>query len=197
MIPSPDGQFVLTGSRDFTIKLWEAATAKEIHTFRGHDGEITALAFSPDGQYFLSGSRDQTIRLWSIPHRKEIYQSKKFNALSTLTFSPDGQTILITNENIAQVWAFNHQQPFDDFPPIQTFREHQNEIEHAAFSPDGQLLITSSKKKLVKIWKLGQATAIRTFQATNPILAIGFTDKDNQLLICSNKAVQRLSLIHI
>ena len=132
--------------------------------------------------------------MWSIPHQKEIYQSKKFNALSTLTFSPDGQTILITNENIAQVWAFNHQQPFDDFPPIQTFRGHQNEIEHAAFSPNGQLLITSSKKKLVKIWKLGQATAIRTYQATNPILAIGFTDKNNQFLICSNKAVQRGTL---
>jgi WD40 repeat protein len=61
---SPDGKYVLTGSYDFTAKLWEAATGVEVRTFDGHTDVVTSVAFSPDGKYVLMGSADKTAQIW-------------------------------------------------------------------------------------------------------------------------------------
>src|SRR2546421_399887 len=58
---SPDGKTVATGSFDMSIKLWEAATAKETKTFAGpagHQKQVLSVAFSPDGHSLASGSQD-------------------------------------------------------------------------------------------------------------------------------------------
>jgi len=61
---SPDGRTLLTGSRDRTAALWDAATGERIRVLEGHDGGVTSVAFSPDGKRVLSGSQDKTVALW-------------------------------------------------------------------------------------------------------------------------------------
>src|SRR5258708_789492 len=57
---SPDGKQILTGSNDYTARLWDAATGKSIRTFFGHTTNVTSVAFSPDGKEVLTGSDDYT-----------------------------------------------------------------------------------------------------------------------------------------
>ena len=57
---------MLTGSGDKTARLWDAATGKDIRTFKGHKDAVTSVAFSPDGKRVLTGSNDKTARLWDI-----------------------------------------------------------------------------------------------------------------------------------
>ena len=57
----PDGKHVVTGSFDKTLKVWEAATGKEIKTFggpQGHQNLVLAVSPSPDGASIASGSSD-------------------------------------------------------------------------------------------------------------------------------------------
>ncbi|KAF8507649.1 dynein regulator [Hysterangium stoloniferum] len=58
--------FVLTGSRDKTIKLWDALSGQCLWTFIGHDNWIHSLAFHPSGKYLLSASDDKTVRIWDL-----------------------------------------------------------------------------------------------------------------------------------
>jgi WD40 repeat protein len=62
---SADGQFVLTGSRDRTARLWSRAGV-ELATYAGHAASVTAVAFSPDGRFALTASDDGTARLWHV-----------------------------------------------------------------------------------------------------------------------------------
>ena len=61
---SPDGARVLSGSQDYTLKLWDAASGALLRAFQGHSGWVYSVAFSPDARRIVSGGADTTIRLW-------------------------------------------------------------------------------------------------------------------------------------
>jgi WD40 repeat protein len=63
---SPDGQTVVTGSLDKTVKLWSVADGTLKQTLNGHADSIYSVAFSPDGQTVLTGSADDTAKLWNV-----------------------------------------------------------------------------------------------------------------------------------
>lgn len=58
--------FVVTGSRDKTIRIWESQTGQCLKTLTGHDNWIRALVFHPTGKFLLSASDDKTIRIWDM-----------------------------------------------------------------------------------------------------------------------------------
>ena len=67
---SPDGKYVLTGSFDKTLKLWDAATGKELSTLdgpQGHQQLVLSVDIGRDGRHFASGGSDNTGKIWTSP----------------------------------------------------------------------------------------------------------------------------------
>ena len=64
---SPDGSKLASGGFDETIRVWDAASGKEIYTLEleGHEGWVSSVAWSPDGSK-LAFSRAHG-EIWSIP----------------------------------------------------------------------------------------------------------------------------------
>jgi len=75
---SPDGQQILSGGYDWTMRLWDVETGEEIRHFPGHRDWVWTVVFSPDGRFALSaggglwrdGERlpgdDFVIRMWDL-----------------------------------------------------------------------------------------------------------------------------------
>ncbi|MCT7957532.1 nSTAND1 domain-containing NTPase, partial [Laspinema palackyanum] len=61
---SADGQTIVSGSSDNTVRLWNHQ-GEQIGELRGHQGSVNAVAISVDGQTIVSGSSDNTVRLWN------------------------------------------------------------------------------------------------------------------------------------
>jgi WD40 repeat protein len=62
---SPDGQTIVSGSSDNTIKVWNLHSGELIRTLEGHLRRVYSLTISPDGQTLVSGSADN-IKIWGI-----------------------------------------------------------------------------------------------------------------------------------
>jgi tetratricopeptide (TPR) repeat protein len=106
---SPDGQTVLTGSRDGTARLWAAGTGQPLGPPLHHQGRVQAVAFSPDGQTVLTGSEDKTARLWAAGTGQPLGPPLRHQSeVGAVAFSPDGKTVLTgstgRDDRTARLW---------------------------------------------------------------------------------------------
>nr|NMF67537.1 hypothetical protein [Brasilonema octagenarum UFV-OR1] len=46
---TPDGKYVISGSGDYTLKVWDLHSGKEKFTLGGHSDSVNAVAVTPDG----------------------------------------------------------------------------------------------------------------------------------------------------
>lgn len=67
-----DGVGVVTGGSDGTMLLYNRESGALMGEFRGHTGQILAIAEAPDAGMLVTGSSDQTLRLWNVATRKLI-----------------------------------------------------------------------------------------------------------------------------
>jgi len=54
------------GSRDRTVRVWDAQTGQETLPLKGHSSTVMSVSFSPDGKRIVSGSRDHSLKVWDI-----------------------------------------------------------------------------------------------------------------------------------
>lgn len=143
------------------IILRDVKTGEHIRTLIEHADDVESLAFSLDSGTLASGGefRDNTIRLWNIETGSSRVLTDpswtdshvKFNATvaSSLTFSPDGQT-LASGMKLGDIYLWDT----ETGEKKRILRGHSKRISHLFFSPDDKTLISVSDDGTVLIWNL-------------------------------------------
>uniref|UniRef100_A0A832M6E7 Tetratricopeptide repeat protein n=1 Tax=Oscillatoriales cyanobacterium SpSt-402 TaxID=2282168 RepID=A0A832M6E7_9CYAN len=153
-----DGKFLVSGSRDATVKFWNLRTGMVFHTLAKHDLPITAIALSLDGQLLATGSEDHTIKLWDLKQgillRALTGHSSSINALA---FSPDHR-ILISGGQDGKVgfWTLKTSR----IAP--TFQRQESPILAVALSPDGQLVMSGSENHILTLYQARTGELLRS-----------------------------------
>ena len=95
----PDGQRILSGSNDHTVRVW-LLNGTLVNTFELHTKCVSALVALPDNQHALSASWDKTVKLFNVDdgavlrtfkqHTREVY---------CLALLPDGLRFVSGSED--------------------------------------------------------------------------------------------------
>nr|WP_322714984.1 hypothetical protein [Nostoc sp. ChiSLP03a]MDZ8216270.1 hypothetical protein [Nostoc sp. ChiSLP03a] len=95
VVISLNGQTLVSGSGDKTIKIWDLKTKEKI-CIRTHNFNYpTSLAISPDGQTFVSGSGNNIIQVWKLDTSREIFTLKGHeDSVYAVAIAPDGRTLV-------------------------------------------------------------------------------------------------------
>ena len=93
---SPCGKWIASGSRDSTVRIWDAASGAPVGSpLSGHDGIVFSVCFSPDGKKIASGARDKTVRIWDAATGAPVGSPLMSGDLPvrSVAFSPDKRRI--------------------------------------------------------------------------------------------------------
>jgi platelet-activating factor acetylhydrolase IB subunit alpha len=71
---SSSAEFVATGSRDKSIRIWDARGTL-IKTLLGHDNWVRGLVFHPGGKFLISVSDDKTLRCWDLAQEGKLVKT--------------------------------------------------------------------------------------------------------------------------
>lgn len=63
---SPNNKYIISGSKDATIKIWERTTGNLLRSLRNHKKYVNSVVVSPDGNNIISGSNDKTVKVWDL-----------------------------------------------------------------------------------------------------------------------------------
>ncbi|MGK7877415.1 MAG: AAA family ATPase [Xenococcaceae cyanobacterium] len=176
---SPDGQMIVSGSRDKTVHLWNIQGNPICPPFQGHEDWVNSVAFSPDGQMIVSGSRDKTVRLWNIKGNPiaQPFQGHS-DSVNSVTFSPDGQMIVSGSfDKTVCLWDIQGN------PICPPFQGHEGSVNSVAFSPDGQMIVSGSFDKTVRLWDRKGNPISQPFQGHEGyVFSVAFSP-DGQMIV--------------
>ncbi len=145
---SPDGRMLASGSRDETIRIWDAQTGASLQTLTGHDSEVISVAWSPDGRMLASGSYDETIRIWDAQTGASLQTLTGYDgAVYSVEWSPDGWMLGSgSHDKTIRIWDAQ------TGASVRTLTGHDGAVYSVAWSPDGQLLASGSADRTIRIW---------------------------------------------
>lgn len=187
---SPDGRFIATASFDNTVKLWEAATGKEIKTYggtAGHTKQVISVAFNQDGSLLASGSTDNTLKVWDVPVNAPIRSYKASEAVQAVALSPDGLKLAIGTKD----GALKLVTP-TEFKELVKFESgHQGAVTALAFSANNATLASVGADRMLRYWNvadgklllaIGAHTAGVNNLVVNPNATAAYTVGDDGFL---------------
>ena len=146
---SPDGRFLVSGSKDRTVRIWDLESGLRKAVLEGHEDEVNSCTFSPNGQVVVSGSEDATLRLWDAQSGNELAVLKQSDPVTCLALSPDGRSLASTGEEqIIRLW--NRETGSSKEIPTNLFYR----AKRCVYLPDGSTLALSDEGHALYAWDM-------------------------------------------
>ncbi len=118
---SPDGHYLLSGSRDARLKTWDvkAGYVKAAEVV-AHMHAINHLDFSPDSKHFVTCSMDKSIKVWSLDEMRLLKVIDKgrhaghgTSVNKLLWTSHEEQLVSASDDKTISVWTIDFNQSLD------------------------------------------------------------------------------------
>ncbi|MFN5911985.1 MAG: caspase family protein [Bacteroidota bacterium] len=178
---SPNGKLAITASDDYTARIWDLATGKQMHVLKGHTEAVNSAVFSPDGRWALTAG-DSTAGLYDVLTGNFLRSFRgQTSVVSSADFSPDSKLVLVVGDNVARV--------FDAATgkELHVLRGHKGWVNSAVFSPDGRMIATASDDSTACVYDVSTGKIRQVLEGHIGSVTKAVFSPDGKLLLTASK----------
>jgi WD40 repeat protein/serine/threonine protein kinase/Tfp pilus assembly protein PilF len=164
---SHDGKYIVTGSSDSIIKVWDGSTGTELMTLLGHKEPLNCAAFSPDGNQIATGGLDGIMKVWDISTGAELTTIQHADGIVhpnqgvwSAAFSRDGKRIVTGGSNDkVKVWDVV------TGSEVMALSASEDGVLSVAFTADGRRIVACGRlEAAVRVWDAQTGTEAITLR---------------------------------
>eukprot|EP01034_Spumella_vulgaris_P029968 gene29968-37108_t len=143
----PRGQTVATSGYDFSWRLWDLETSKELLLQDGHVKECSAIGFHPDGSLVMTGDAGGVALLWDLRSGQCIAPFQgHIKKISGVSFNANGFQVA-TSSLDNTLWSSR------DLRILRTLSGHSGKVMSADFHPvNEKYVVSAGYDRTVKLW---------------------------------------------
>lgn len=172
---TPNGENLITSSKDRNIIIWDTQTGKEIHRLSDHTDEVSCIDISKNGKLLISGGalKDKRVIIWNISSGTKLAELPKFEgAIIDVVFVKDEyQAVIAINkggfEYAVQSWDLKNKKMISEF---KLPKAHRIKTLAAIHSKNQVLIggqwITKPKDKCISLFDITKGKADIDFKNT-------------------------------
>jgi WD40 repeat protein len=176
---SRDGKRVLAVSGDWTARLFDARSGKQLKAFKKRGADIYNATLSRDGSAVLSVDSNDSISVWDAD-TAERARTLRAGYVNDAAFRGDGTAIATADSfGVAKIWSVKKAR---SGRAVDAWKAHPTRglrikairrpglagsLASVAFSPDGRSILTAGADGAAKMWDVRSGKRKGTFKRSN------------------------------
>lgn len=150
-----DNSYILSGSDDNTIRIWNIETMAQVGLLLGHNDSVTGLKVTFDSRYCISTSKDTTVRIWNLQTQR-IYKvlhghTQAVNALDLV----QNDTFIVSGSSdfSVRIWCLLERR-------CEARIMLDGEVNCLSVMPENDLIAAGCRNGILSIWSFTNRTPI-------------------------------------
>ncbi|TFK65937.1 WD40 repeat-like protein [Pluteus cervinus] len=176
---SSDNRYVVSGSWDQSVRVWDAETGQQTAEFQGHTSKVTSVRFSSGNKYVVSGSEDKSVKVWDVETSQQKAEFQGHTEwVTSVGFSSDNRYVVSGSlDQSVRIWDIETGQQKAEF------QGHTHWVISVGFSSDNKYVVSGSGDESIRIWDVETCEQRAELQGhTDEVASVGFSS-DNKYVV--------------
>lgn len=186
-VMSSGGEELLAAGAGREVKIWRLPEGTLVQTLKGHQEEVTTVAFSRDGRLLAAGAGTRVI-VWDVQTGEVValLRGHQFYVVDVV-FSPDGERLISAGKDgLVRVWRVSDGRLLFDME-----KPKEGSLTSLAISSDGQFAAGGTANGVVYLWQTSNGVLLSVIRENKGrVVRLSFFPDGHLLMISFGDTVE-------